>query len=126
MQSRNETDPPLKCESRPTLGGLMRCNKIEYKSWGLMSFIRNFSRICTYVKHHIFIKCPRLASFDHGLAISSRSIVSVRSRSHASVKSSPRRSWFITERITVFTNFSFEKLRSADADVTGTVMQARN
>ena len=36
------------------------------------------------------------------------------------VKSSPRRSWFITERITVFTDFSFEKLRSADADVTGT------
>ena len=35
------------------------------------------------------------------------------------VKSSPRRSWFITERITVFTDFGFEKLRSADADVTG-------
>jgi hypothetical protein len=34
---------------------------------------------------------------------------------------SPGRSWFITERITVFTDFSFEKLRSADADVTGTV-----
>jgi hypothetical protein len=81
----------------------------------------NFARICTYVKHHIFIKCPPLVSSDHGLAILSRSIVSVKSRSYASVKSSPRRSWFITERITVFTNFSFEKLHSADADVTGTV-----
>ena len=73
------------------------------------------------VKRYIFIKCLRLVRFDHGLAISSRSIVSVRSRSHATVKSSPRRSWFITERITVFTHFSFEKLRSADADVSRTV-----
>jgi hypothetical protein len=73
------------------------------------------------VRHRIFIKCPRFVSFVHGLAISSRSIVSVRSRSHARVQSSPRRSWFITEHITVFNNFSFEKLRSADANVTGTV-----
>ena len=29
--------------------------------------------------------------------------------------------WFITERITVFNNFSFENLPSADANVTGTV-----
>ena len=46
------------------------------------------------------------AGGDHGLA-------SVRSRSHARVKSSP-----ISERITVFNNFSFEKLRSEDANVT--------
>ena len=87
-------------------------NKIEYKAWGLMAFIRNFVRIYMYICETLY-----LVSFDHGLAISSRSIVSVRSRSHARV----HRSWFITERITVFTNFSFEKLRSADADVTGTV-----
>ena len=55
------------------------------------------------MRRRIFIKCPR---FDHGLA-------SVRSRSHARVKSSP-----ISERITVFNNFSFEKLRSEDANVT--------
>ena len=69
------------------------------------------------VKRYIFIKCPRLVRIDHGLAISSRSIVSVRSRSHA--KSQEFSSWFITERIIVFTDFGFEKLRSADADVTG-------
>ena len=73
------------------------------------------------VGRRIFIKYPCFVSFDHGLAISLRSIVSVRSRSHARVKSSPRRSWFITERITVFNNFSFEKLCSADANVTGIV-----
>jgi hypothetical protein len=88
-----------------------------------MAFIRNFARTrtvyCETLKRYIFIKCPRLVRFDHGLVISSRSIVSVRSRSHARVKSSPRRSWFITERITVFTDFSFEKLRSADAELSG-------
>ena len=54
-----------------------------------MSFIRNFARIYVQfvVRHHIFIECPRFVSFDHGLAISSRSIVSVRLRSHARVKS---------------------------------------
>jgi hypothetical protein len=87
--------------------------------WHLLGILQEHVQFA--VKRYIFIKCPRLVSFDHGLAISSRSIVSVRSRSHARVKSSPRRFWFITERITVFTNFSFEELRSADADVTGTV-----
>jgi hypothetical protein len=83
-----------------------------------MAFIRNFARTRTVCCETLyFYKCPRLVRFDHELAISSRSIVSIRSRSHA--KSSPRCSWFITERITVFTDFGFEKLRSADADVTG-------
>ena len=89
-----------------------------------MSFIRNFARIYVQfaVRHRIFIECPRFVSFDHGLAFRrDRSCMSVRSRSHARVKSSPRRSWFITERITVFNNFNFENLPSADANVTGTV-----
>ena len=47
-----------------------------------MAFIRNFARTrtvyCETLKRYIFIKCPRLVRFDHGLAISSRSIVSVR------------------------------------------------
>ena len=49
-----------------------------------MSFIRNFARIYVQfaVRHRIFIECPRFVSFDHGLAISSKSIVSVRSPAH--------------------------------------------
>ena len=70
---------------------------------------------------YTLISRPCFVSFDHRSAIRSRSILSVKSRSHARVKSSLRRSWFITERITVFTNLSFEKLRSAVADVMGTV-----
>jgi hypothetical protein len=50
-----------------------------------------------------------------------RSCLLDRAHMHARVQSSPRRSWFITERVTVSNNFSFEKLRSADANVTGTV-----
>ena len=87
----------------------------------LLGILQEYAQFVVIMRHRIFIECPRFVSFDHGLAISSRSIVSVRSRSHARVKSSPRRSWFITERITVFNNFSFENLPSADANVTGTV-----
>ncbi len=70
---------------------------------------------------YTLISRPRFVSFDHRSAIRSGSILSVKSRLHARVKSSLRGSWFITERITVFTNLSFEKLRSAVADVMGTV-----
>ena len=70
------------------------------------------------MKRYIFIKCPRLIRFDHGLEFrQDRSCLLDRAHTQR-VKSSPWRSWFITERITVFTDFSFEKLRSADVTVT--------
>jgi hypothetical protein len=49
--------------------------------WHLLGILQEHVQFA--VKRYIFIKCPRLVRFDHGLAISSRSIVSVRSRSHA-------------------------------------------
>jgi hypothetical protein len=49
--------------------------------WHLLGILQEHEQFA--VKRYIFIKCPRLVRFDHGLAISSRSIVSVRSRSHA-------------------------------------------
>jgi hypothetical protein len=49
--------------------------------WHLLGILQEHVQYA--VKCYIFIKCPGLVRIDHGLAISSRSIVSVRSRSRA-------------------------------------------
>jgi hypothetical protein len=96
-----------------------------------MAFIRNFARTrtvcCETLYKLIFLLsvCMRLVRFDHGLAISSRSIMSVkvRSRSHARLSRVHQGvpGSLLNAYNAVFTDFSFEKLRSADADVTATV-----
>jgi hypothetical protein len=63
--------------------------RTKHGNWRhLLGILQEYVQIAA---KHICIKCQRLVSFDRGLALSSRSIVSVRSHSHARVKSSPRR-----------------------------------
>ena len=72
--------PQLKCECRPRLL-VSWCVAIKLSTkhgnrYNLLGILQEYVQFA--MKRHIFIKCPRLVSFDHGLAISSRSIVSVR------------------------------------------------